>query len=268
MLKAGLEFQGGTGDLRSSQLPSWLWTRSTETWLCPDVQDNELLIPNYTIVRLDRNRHGGGVAMFVNNSLSIKVLLHGPMGLELIVVSLFSRNHLNCCVGVFYRPPSSQLHIFNLLFDTLFSIQSVHLSNFIFVGDFNVNYLNPDHHLFSKVHELMDSFALSQVVNSPTHNTSSSHPSLIDLVFVSNMNYFCQCHVIPQLANSDHLGLIVHMKDSHQGTTFYHSTRRKVWQYKHADFDRANNLLMDLDLDSISTLLIWSLAGYPGNRNF
>ena len=87
-----------------------------ETWLCPDVEDNELLIPNYTIVRLDRNRHGGGVAMFINNSLSVKVLLHGPMGLELIVVSLLSRNHPNCCVGVFYRPPSSQLHIFKMLF--------------------------------------------------------------------------------------------------------------------------------------------------------
>ena len=92
----------------------------TETWLCPDVQDNELLIPNYTIVWLDRNRHGGGIAMFVNNSLSIKTLLHGPMGLELIVVSLYSRHHFNCCVGVFYRPLSSQLHIFNSLFDTLF----------------------------------------------------------------------------------------------------------------------------------------------------
>ena len=65
------------------------------------------------------------------------------------------------------------------------------------------------------------------------------------------MNCFCQCHVIPQLANSDHHGLIVHMKDSHQRTTFNHSTRRKVWQYKHADFDRANDLLMDLDLDNI-----------------
>ena len=93
-------------------------------------------------MRLDRNRHGGGVAMFVNNSFSTKILLHGPMGLELIVVSLFSRHHLNCCVGAFYRPQSSQLHIFNSLFDTLFSIQSAYFSNFVLVGDFNVNFLN------------------------------------------------------------------------------------------------------------------------------
>ena len=31
-----------------------------ETWLCSDVLDNEVLIPNYSTIRLDRNRHGGG----------------------------------------------------------------------------------------------------------------------------------------------------------------------------------------------------------------
>ena len=94
------------------------------------------------------------------------------------------------------------------------------------------------------------------------------------------MNDFRQCHVIPQLANSDHLGLIVHMKDSYQQTTFNHSTRRKVWQYKHADFDRANNLLIDLDLDSIIDLsdmesswlswkqeFLWMNAYLPDRKN-
>ena len=38
----------------------------TETWLCSDIVDTELLIPNYTIVRLDRNRHGGGAAIYIN----------------------------------------------------------------------------------------------------------------------------------------------------------------------------------------------------------
>ena len=70
----------------------------TETWLCPDVQDNELLIPNYTIVRLDRNRHGGGVAMFVNNSLLIDKLL-----LTNIATSpqLPHGSGADCCFSVF-----------------------------------------------------------------------------------------------------------------------------------------------------------------------
>jgi len=88
---------------------------------------------------------------------------------------------------------------------------------------------------------------------STSPHISSSHPSLIDLVLVSNMNCFCQFHVIPQLIGPthDHHGLLVHMKVSYQRTTFNHSTRRKAWQYKHADFDRANDLLMDVDLNRI-----------------
>ena len=34
-----------------------------ETWLCSDVLDNEVLIPNYSTVRLDRNRYGGRVLL-------------------------------------------------------------------------------------------------------------------------------------------------------------------------------------------------------------
>jgi len=94
----------------------------TETWLCSDILDSELHIPNYSIVRQDRNRHGGGVAIYVNNALSFKVLLCGPSDLELIVISLQSSGHGNLCVGVFYRPPSSSSSILDTLLDGLFSI--------------------------------------------------------------------------------------------------------------------------------------------------
>ena len=39
-----------------------------ETWLCSDILDTEISIPNYSIVRLDRNRHGGGVAYDIQKS--------------------------------------------------------------------------------------------------------------------------------------------------------------------------------------------------------
>ena len=67
-----------------------------ETWLGHDITDNEVLVPNYSIVRLDRNRHGGGVAMYIHNSVGYNVLLCGPAGLELLVVALF-RNRFKLC---------------------------------------------------------------------------------------------------------------------------------------------------------------------------
>ena len=46
-----------------------------ETWLCEDVSDNELSLPDYQLYRLDRNRHGGGIMLYAHSSLSCKVLL-------------------------------------------------------------------------------------------------------------------------------------------------------------------------------------------------
>jgi len=77
-----------------------------ETWLCEDALDSEIHVPNYSILRFERKRHSGGVALYIHNSVLYNVLLCGPAGLELIVVPL-SRANFKLCIGVFYRPPSS-----------------------------------------------------------------------------------------------------------------------------------------------------------------
>ena len=91
-----------------------------ETWLSGDVLDREVSIPNYTIVRLDRNRHGGGVAMYIQDSVAYNVILCSPTGLELLIVSLL-RNNFKLCLSVFYRPPPSPSSIFDTLCDALFT---------------------------------------------------------------------------------------------------------------------------------------------------
>ena len=45
-----------------------------ETWLSVDVSDSEVAIHNYSPVRLDRNRHGSGVAVYVCNCVFDDVL--------------------------------------------------------------------------------------------------------------------------------------------------------------------------------------------------
>ena len=43
-----------------------------ETWLS---DDREISIENYQIVRANRNRHGGGVLVYIHNALSWEILL-------------------------------------------------------------------------------------------------------------------------------------------------------------------------------------------------
>ena len=177
---------------------------------------------------------------------SFRVLLYGPSELELIVISLLSgkcSNLSNLCLEVFYRPPSSSSDILILSVTVYFPLT---IPSFPILYCWVTSMLNTNHPFYSKILELMDSFAFSQIVTPPTHISSNSDSSLIDLVCVSNMLHLCQCHILPQLANSDHYGLMVTMKHSPEQHTPI--TRRR---YKHADFEKANNLLMSIDLDSV-----------------
>ena len=218
-----------------------------ETWLCEDILDSEVSIPNYSIVRLDRCRHGGGVALFIHNSVLYNVILSDPTGLELIVS--LSRINFKLYLGVFYRPPSSPPAIFELLCTSLFqSVHQSYFSNFVILGDFSVDFTT-SHPLYPFLFDFMSSFCLTQVVDSPTHFSPAGKPTLIDLVFVSNVRSCFSCSTIPPLANSDHLGLSLSVKKDCTSTT--PPPRHRVWRYKHADFERANELLCDLNLDSI-----------------
>ena len=52
-----------------------------ETWLDSDVAIG-LCIPDYELTRLDRDRHGGGVIIYVAGHLPFTVISSGPHSLE------------------------------------------------------------------------------------------------------------------------------------------------------------------------------------------
>ena len=96
------------------------------TWLSEDISDHEFSPSDYQLQRLDRNKHGGGILIYVHNSLSFKVLLQGgPHSLEFLALSIStnSNNSNTVCICLFYRPPSSPVSIFDNLCTTLQLVQ-------------------------------------------------------------------------------------------------------------------------------------------------
>jgi len=220
-----------------------------ETWLCSDITDNEVTIPGFQLYRLDRNRHGGGILMYISDKLTV---CHLPAivqdhNLEFLPLSVRILDH-KFCIAVFYRPPSAPSNIFDTSFQCIDISQFL---NFYLVSDFNVNMSDPSHPLYHKVCNLMDSFSLSQVVTGHTHTSPTGRDSLIDLGFISNPSLLCTCNVIPPLANSDHYGVhtIFNLKSS--ASTFTSQRPRKVWCYAHVDFSKACHLISDTDWNSI-----------------
>ena len=87
-----------------------------ETWLDNSVLDNELTISNYFLVRLDRNRHGGGVLLYIRGDLSYNVIFMGPDNLELLGVTLYIMERFCLFVHCTVHLPQLTLFCSNSLF--------------------------------------------------------------------------------------------------------------------------------------------------------
>ena len=85
-------------------------------------------------------------------------------------------------------------------------------SSFILLGDFNVNFLNTEHSLFSYVSDVLYSFSLTQVVPSDTHVSLNGNVSLIDLAMLLIYPILSTCTTVPPLSTSDHLGASLALK--------------------------------------------------------
>ena len=75
----------------------------TESWLDSSITDNELCIDEYSIVRLDRNRHGEEVILYVDHTLYHKVVYLDNNDFECIIV-IVNFDPCKVCVCVVYHP--------------------------------------------------------------------------------------------------------------------------------------------------------------------
>ena len=224
----------------------------TETWLSSDILDSELNLHNYLLFRLDRNRHGGGIAMLVKSSLSPSFISLPSSNLEFLIISVKFRKR-SLFIGTFYRPPSS-LHDLSVLSSTLQNLRHSVLSNLILVGDFNVHYSpSSSSSLYRDLKSIAVSYSLSQVITDPTHFSHSGSPSIIDLVFLPS-TFSSNYAILPPVSSSDHNSILLSVSPP----SFFHRspkpTRRRVWPYSQADLSKINNLLSSTSWDLSSDI--------------
>ena len=61
-----------------------------ESWLSAEISDFEISLVGYAFYRLDRNRHGGGVIIYVKSCVTSELLMTGSPNLEFLSVSISS----------------------------------------------------------------------------------------------------------------------------------------------------------------------------------
>ena len=84
----------------------------SETHCDSIVTDTYILLDNYCLIRKDRSRHGGGVALYVKNSVSFESVSHPGNELEVIFIKIQLKRTNPLYLGVIYRPPSSSNDFF------------------------------------------------------------------------------------------------------------------------------------------------------------
>ena len=136
----------------------------TETWLNSDIQDSELYIQGYTLLRNDRNRHGG-VCIYLAFHLSFRCVSHHP-DLEMIKTEISVRTDTVTLLGI-YRPPSVNTSVIESLHHFISDVKPKNLSNLIICGDFNIDPNVPSVSLQSALTQLMLDFNLTLSQNPP-----------------------------------------------------------------------------------------------------
>ena len=177
--------------------PSYHLFGIAESKLGPVVEDCLVQIDGYTLVRQDRKVGGGGVALYVRNTLKVKILEKSnttktdefnepePQP-EYLMCSVQQSNSSPVFVAVVYRPPHVGLYAHGLD-DHLWSCGE-EFSHKIIMGYFNADLIRPDDETRALLN-FIDKHSLKVVKHRATHHTraaAASSDTHIDLIITDS----------------------------------------------------------------------------------
>lgn len=232
----------------------------SETWLHSGINDSDLYIEGYNIIRKDRGSRGGGVAFYVKNSLKFKILSTPPSNssLEHLWIHLKVQDK-NLCLGSLYRPPNTNLNscihdLENTLIEFIPNYDYV-----VFAGDLNVDFCNIPNTGYSYLSNFFNKYGLHQLVTDPTHVTDSSK-TLIDLIISSNKS-IC---TITDVATVDHISdhCLVYTLLS------FPKIRSLIFYRSYRNFKKFNSENFSDDISSIDWSTFYSIENVNGLVDF
>ncbi len=178
-----------------------------ETCLDNSIPDTEIHIDGYDVFRKDRNRHGGGVAIYIrcNAGYTCKVRKDlMPSELEMIVIEMKKGKAKPHVIIVWYRPPNTEIELFDHVESTLGKVEFED-KNILLMGDVNCDLLAENPHCYTKkMKEVSENFHLKQIITEATRVTENSK-SLLDHIYTSCPSNISKSGVL-YTGMSDHFG--------------------------------------------------------------
>ena len=208
--------------------------------------DSEVSIDGYTLIRNDRNRHGGGVAFYIKNEICFNIKNIFSHEIENIFIDILLPKTKPFTVGVFYRPPNNIDFLKEITNDFLKLLPET--NDLFILGDFNINDFisNIDYTTISSISkqyiDFCSTFALKQLIRYPTRVTSKSS-TLIDHILTNAEDKISQSGII-DTGLSDHQLIFCTRK----------IVRQKFNMHKHISCRNFQNYRPDLFIKELSSL--------------
>ena len=244
-----------------------------ETWLKKPILDSEIF-PNksYKVFRRDRSnfshppdekdpkkfkRLGGGVVIAFRSDLDVttteyKITRGGIAKAEILSVVVGSKSAGKLCFSTLYRVGTLGTENLAEVKRHLMSIsKSKSIHKHILLGDFNLSKTSwPDAQstcgLEQSFIEMFNDLGFEQMINEPTHIAGNT----LDLLLCNQPNIIHDIQILARnsICNSPHYGIKFKVKINCKRLK---SRKRRVYNFKKADFKNIKNELSRLPWDSI-----------------
>ena len=100
-----------------------------ETLLDNSISNNELHIQDYDLIRKDRNRNGGGVAVYIRSTVNYELITSDLLDpLEVILIKVQIKSSTPFLFMSWYRPPDSKIEVIDHYENILAFADSFHLN--------------------------------------------------------------------------------------------------------------------------------------------
>ena len=129
------------------------------------IGDLDISIEEFYVVRRDRNKFGGGVALYIHKSINFKVR-EDPMkyDTESISVQVKIGNYKHFIVTSIYGPPEVPTDKFSEIEALVATIDDENKGSII-IGDTNCNYDDPSNHYTKHLKKIISAYKLTQSIN-------------------------------------------------------------------------------------------------------
>ena len=221
----------------------------SESKIDSSVNDEEISIPGFEIIRKDRNRHGGGVLAYVSNDLSYNLREDLFSNNEMIFIDIYLPHSRPILIGIAYRPPTDSNFV-KTFHETILKCDGFINREVYIMGDININMenVNPCSSIKTEYIDFCLNIGISQIIKSFTHVTNNSS-SLIDHILTNSQDRISQSGVI-ETTFSDHFSIFFTRKISRNKYNKHRTI--KIRSFKNYDKNVYREKLKDIKLPKLN----------------